>query len=171
MLRSLALGYGRLIEGLALLGAFGLGAMALWITYDVAARYLLAAPTIWAGDLAEYVLFVATFLGGPWLVRRNGHIAVDLAVEKLPPRTRKALQRAVLAIAAVACAVFAWFALAKTLHFHATGRLSPKSWEIPLWLPYSAMPAGAALMAIECLRHALIGGAPGDARAAESALS
>ncbi len=172
-LRRIAVAYARLIEGLALLGALSLGAMALWITYDVAARYLMAAPTIWAGDLAEYTLLVATFLGGPWLVRRNGHIAVELVVEQLPPRGRGVLRRIVFVIAAVACAAFAWLALVKTLQFHATERLAPKSWEIPLWLPYAAMPVGATLMAIECFRQAWIGGAIGDARdpAATSTLS
>lgn len=142
------------IDGLALIAAVALGAMSLWISYDVVARYLFGAPTVWAGDLAEYTLLVATFFGGPWLVRRNGHVAVEVAVERLPPRARAALRRAVFALAAIACALFGWFALLKTLQFYELGRVAPKSWEIPLWLPYASMPLGAALMAAECLRQA-----------------
>lgn len=143
-----------LIEGLALIAAVSLGAMGLWISYDVVARYLFAAPTVWAGDLAEYTLLVATFFGGPWLVRHNGHITVEVAIERLPRRTRATLRCIVFALAAIACALFAWFALTKTVQFYDLGRVAPKSWEIPLWLPYASMPLGAALMAVECFRQA-----------------
>lgn len=151
------------IEGLALVAAVALGAMSLWISYDVVARYVFAAPTIWAGDLAEYTLLAATFLGGPWLVRRNGHIAVEVAVERLPHSAQLALRRGVFAVAAIACAIFAWFAFAKTAQLLELGRVAPKSWEIPLWLPYAAMPLGAGLMAIECLRQVFAAPATGPA--------
>jgi TRAP-type C4-dicarboxylate transport system permease small subunit len=144
-----------LVAACAGISAIALGLMALWVTYDVVARYLLQAPTDWAGDLAEYALLWATFLGSPWLVRRNGHIMVELMVDRLSPSARDRVLRASWIIAALACGIFAYQAGLKTLFFYETGRVVSKSWEIPLFVPYLAMPIGMALMTIECLRMAV----------------
>lgn len=146
--------YDRFVFGCAWLSAIALGLSALWVTWDVIARYLLQAPTDWAGDLAEYALLWATFLGSPWLVRRNGHIMVEIVVDTLSPRARERALTASWIVAAAACAIFAWQAGLKTLFFFETGRMVAKSWEIPLFVPYLAMPVGAFLMTIECLRMA-----------------
>ena len=155
LLRRLVAGYDGMVAGLAMLGGVALGLMALWITYDVVARYILRAPTEWAGDLAEYTLLWITFLGSPWLIRRNGHIMVELVVDRLPPGLRDGLLRASWCAAAIAAGIFAYQSGLKTLAFHEAGRMVSKSWEIPLFAPYLAMPLGAALMAIECLRMAI----------------
>jgi TRAP-type C4-dicarboxylate transport system permease small subunit len=154
LVRRAVAGYDGMIAGLAVLGGVALGLMALWITYDVVARYIFRAPTEWAGDLAEYTLLWTTFLGSPWLIRRNGHIMVELVVDRLPHRLRDGVLRVGWCAAAVAAGIFAYQSGIKTLAFYDAGRMVSRSWEVPLFAPYLAMPLGAALMAIECLRMA-----------------
>ena len=45
----------------------------------------------WAIDVAEYGLYLMTFLGAPWVLRQGGHIAIDLLVEQLSPATQMRL--------------------------------------------------------------------------------
>ncbi|MCQ9329589.1 TRAP transporter small permease subunit [Pelistega suis] len=52
--------------------------------YEVFARYLFSAPTIWAFDIA-YMSNAAIFLlGNAWVLHQNGHIAIQLIYEKMP---------------------------------------------------------------------------------------
>ncbi|MEZ5741689.1 MAG: TRAP transporter small permease subunit [Burkholderiaceae bacterium] len=44
---------------------------------------VLAALTL---DAAEFMLFLITFLGTPWVLREQGHIAIEIVVEKVGPR-------------------------------------------------------------------------------------
>ena len=52
----------RMIDALAYFAALLIGAMALYVSYDVVARYFFNAPTSWSNDLTEYSLVWATFL-------------------------------------------------------------------------------------------------------------
>ena len=44
--------YDRVIDALAIAAAAGLAAMALYVSYEVAARYFFGMPTNWTNDLA-----------------------------------------------------------------------------------------------------------------------
>ena len=56
------------------------------LTYEVIARYLFNAPTIWAYDVT-YMLYGTHFmLGATYCLYKKGHIRTDLFYEKLSPR-------------------------------------------------------------------------------------
>ena len=74
--------YRRLIAALAFGGALLMGGMALWITYEVLMRYFLERPTFWAVDLSEYAMLWAAFLAAPWVLRCEGHVRVEVFVER-----------------------------------------------------------------------------------------
>jgi len=57
-------------------------------TYEVIARYLFNAPTIWAYDLS-YMLYGAHFmLGAGYTLLKGGHIRTDILYQKWSPRTQ-----------------------------------------------------------------------------------
>jgi TRAP-type mannitol/chloroaromatic compound transport system permease small subunit len=58
------------------------------LTYEVLARYLFNAPTIWAYDLA-YMLYGAHFmLGAGYTLLKGGHIRTDIFYQSWSPRTQ-----------------------------------------------------------------------------------
>ena len=63
--------------------------MMLTITYDVLARFRLAAPTDWAYPLNSAGVLVATVLAVPHLWATGRHIAMDLVHRALPPAVRR----------------------------------------------------------------------------------
>jgi TRAP-type C4-dicarboxylate transport system permease small subunit len=154
-MRRLAAIYDRLLDALAFVSALALGAMAVWVTYEVIARKLFRAPTIWAVDLSEYTLVWTTFLAAPWVLRRGGHVTIDLVVNALPDAARRRLDAAMAAVGALVCAVYCWNTAASVIEYYQRELIIRHLWEVPQYIPYIAIPVGTALLTIEFIRRAL----------------
>ncbi len=146
--------YDGFIDGLAYLAGLTLLAMSVWVTYEVFMRYVFLAPTIWSVDLAEYALVYVTFLAGPWLLKHDGHVRIELLVDVLSPARQRTLGIAVSIVGAVVCMVFAWQTWITVADFYSRGITMNKVWQVPHWLPYAAMPVGMFFMGTEFLRRA-----------------
>jgi TRAP-type C4-dicarboxylate transport system permease small subunit len=58
---------------------------------QVVFRYAVAAPLPWSEELARYCFVWIVFLGGAVGLSRGIHLGVDLLVNTLPPRLRRAM--------------------------------------------------------------------------------
>ena len=74
----------------------GVGRIAAWLiipmvaslVYEVTARYLFDAPTIWAYDMT-YMLYGTFFmLGSAWTLQRGGHIRTDTFYAEWSPQRK-----------------------------------------------------------------------------------
>lgn len=54
--------------------------------YEVVARYVFNAPTIWACELSSMLFGVFVLLGGAHALRRNGHVNMDIIYSRLTLR-------------------------------------------------------------------------------------
>jgi len=64
------------------------------VVYEVAARYLFSAPTIWSFDLT-YMLYGAIFmLGAAYALHKGAHIRTDFFFERWSVRTRGVIDSA-----------------------------------------------------------------------------
>lgn len=151
---KLATLYDRLIAALAFLGALLMGGMALWITYEVLMRYFLQRPTFWAVDLSEYAMLWAAFLAAPWVLRREGHVRVEVFVEKLSPGRQRGLGILTSALGAIVCAIMAWQSAATVWDFYVRGTTVAREWQVPQFVVYLVIPFGSALLTVEFVRRA-----------------
>lgn len=63
----------------------------LGVTYEVGARYLFNAPTIWAYELS-FMLYAGIFmLGAAYTLRLGAHVRTDFLYNALSERTRAAI--------------------------------------------------------------------------------
>ncbi|HSF06914.1 MAG TPA: TRAP transporter small permease subunit [Methylomirabilota bacterium] len=70
------------------LGAWLIVPMTLAVSYEVAARYLFNAPTVWAYD-TTYMFYGAQFmLAAAYTLLKDGHVRTDVFYERWSPRTR-----------------------------------------------------------------------------------
>lgn len=152
-MRKISAIYEWVIAGFAALaGVLSVG-MALWVTYDVMARYLLRQPTIWAVDLSEYALVWITFLAAPWVLKQRGHVRIEIFVDRLPFHLRWPLDVFTSAIGAVGCAILAWQGAVTTWDSYTRGLTMAKAWEVPQFLLYLIIPIGSLLLAVEFARY------------------
>ncbi|WP_245898113.1 TRAP transporter small permease subunit [Phreatobacter cathodiphilus] len=71
--------------------AWSIVVLTLAICYEVFARYILQAPTMWAFDVSYMLYGVLFMLAGPYALARNGHVRGDFLYREWPPRTQAKL--------------------------------------------------------------------------------
>jgi TRAP-type transport system small permease protein len=129
-----------LIDALAVLSAGLLCALVVLIGVDVAARYLRLFTLTWGLEATEYMLYAITFLGAPWVLREEGHIAIELVVERLSPAPRRLVQRIADLLGASVCVLLFYFACRVTWRSYASGTMVQKSFVFPEWWVYAGIP-------------------------------
>ncbi|MGE0798626.1 MAG: TRAP transporter small permease [Lautropia sp.] len=90
------------------------------------------------------------------LLRRDGHIAVDMMQHALSGRSLTLLRIVVMALSLAGVAVMAYYGARTTAFFARLGQLSTTEIEFPLWYLYLSYPIGLLLAANFCL-ESLIG--------------
>lgn len=139
-------------------------ALALMVTADVALRNLGLYNMPWLIEVAEYGLYVATFVAAPWILRLGGHVRVDVLVAALPDAWTRLIEVAVDALGLAISLVLFWYGTAAAADAHAIGSIIIKELVLPEWWLLSVIPVSTALLAIEFGRRlAAFGGLDADA--------
>lgn len=81
--------------------------MVVVICADIFVRNLGLGNVPWAPEIAEYTLYLSTFLAAPWLLRTGGHVRMDMVLKALPPSIGWALELLTDVIGMAACAALA----------------------------------------------------------------
>jgi len=76
----------RLTGGVGVVAAFVVAPLILATVYEVFARYLFNAPTIWAYEIAYMAMGTNFLLGAALTLRERGHIRIDLLYAAMSPR-------------------------------------------------------------------------------------
>jgi TRAP-type C4-dicarboxylate transport system permease small subunit len=141
----------------AVLSSMALGAAALVLTWEVVGRYFLGIPSDWQDELSTFLLIGATFVSAGWTQARRGHVAIDALAHVLPPTVNRVRRVLVDACTAVFCGFFTgkcWQLLGEAI---SDGQISGSAWGAPLWIPYSCMTAGMALLTVQTIVQVLGG--------------
>jgi TRAP-type C4-dicarboxylate transport system permease small subunit len=115
----------------------------------VMVRYVLNQNTIWQTDFVTWSLVAATFIGSPYLLLTRGHVNVDVLPIYLAPRARYWLALASIVMALSFCALMTVLTARFWLESWEQRWVSDTMWRARLWIPYSAMPIGLALLTLQ----------------------
>lgn len=149
-------------------GSAALAVLPLIVIYDVAARYLFNAPTIWATEISIYLLQVMVFLPMGLLISEDGHVRSTLLTDRLSLRARSALDRVSLLLIAGFAGCVAWLGGIYTLHAWRFGQVSATLLAVPLWIPNALILLGGVLLFVGAV-GTLVAGPAGRADAASRA--
>jgi C4-dicarboxylate transporter, DctQ subunit len=146
----------RLYNGLVNLMAFIAAATLVWlmvaIVWSVTMRNLGLQPHAWLFTSTEYGILYMTMLGAPWLVRRRGHVHIELVTAALPDWLRQIVSRAVALGCVLICAYLAWRGLLLVLTNIERMDFDVRAYFFPRWMLTVAFPLSFGLMAIEFAR-------------------
>jgi TRAP-type C4-dicarboxylate transport system permease small subunit len=124
------------------------------VTYEVLMRNFLRSPTSWAVDLSEYAMLWAAFLAAPWVLRREGHVRVEVLVERAGPARQRALGVFTSVLGALGCAIMAWQGAEAVWDFYVRETTMAREWQVPQFAVYLVIPIGSALLTVEFVRRA-----------------
>ena len=138
---------GRLSGAFAGVAGTLLGVLALLICLDIASRQTGWFAMPWSLDVAEYLLYLITFLAAPWVLVSGGHITVDLVAASLAPPARRRADRSANAIGAGASFLLFWFACRVWWRSFSDGTLVYETFVFPEWWLFAAAPPVFLLLA------------------------
>lgn len=128
-------------------------AMVAALTYEVVARYVFNAPTIWAYDMTYMFYGTLFMMGAAYTLRHGAFIRVDVFYRQFPPRSRAIVEACmylvfffppliVLLVKGIDYVQFSWHIKEATL-------MSP--WRAPLYPFKTVLPVGIGLVLLQGL--------------------
>ena len=143
----------RIIDLLAVLASFLVIGNVLLLCYEVCMRYLFTAPPAWAWEVAECMLCPIAFLGAAWLLRKNGHVSVDIIYSQLDPRLQSLLSMFTSAAGTIICFILTWSGIEITIDHFESHITVPGYLDIPKAAILLFIPIGCFMLSLQFLRH------------------
>ena len=126
--------------------------LAVFITCQmIFVRFVLNQSTAWQTETVIYLMIAATLIGLSFVQKVRGHVNVDLIPLLLPLKARFYLAAFTLLLSALIIAVMTWYGFE---YWHIALK---KNWvsdtvtEVPLWIPYLALPVGLGLFFLQLM--------------------
>jgi len=149
-LRHFASSIGRLDGALIWIAGIAAFLMMAQVCVDVFVRFVLGRQIEATIEIVSaYYMVALVFLPLAYVERSGGHIAADVVVQLLSPRTRLVLRRLVDAVVLIAMSVLCYCTLVEAVSRTIEGELW-RSGEtfLPIWLSRWLLPIGSGAMVL-----------------------
>jgi C4-dicarboxylate transporter DctQ subunit len=121
----------RVIDFMAFLAGLLLVGAVLIVSLEICMRYFFRRPQVWTVEVCEYILFALAFLGAPWLLKKGGHVSVDIVIERLNTQARRYLNLVSCGIGIFISALITWFSILTAWDSYESGVVVTKTLTIP----------------------------------------
>ncbi len=147
----------RLTEGVGFLAALVVVPLVLATCYEVFARYVFGAPTIWAFELGYTLMGVHFLLGGALTLKRQGHVRIDLIYGQLSARKKAAIDLVLyLVLVLPALLLVSYWLMDYAASAYAAGETSGQSaWNPPIWPFRAVIAASFVLLSLQVMAECL----------------
>ena len=121
---------------------------------EVICRYFLRQPIIWVVEVTEYIMVHITFVGSAWLLKKEGHVVVDVVTSRLNPKAKTLLLIITSMICFIVFLILTWWGAVATWGAYREHLYIPKQLEMPKFLVMLVIPFGSLMLAGQFLRRA-----------------
>lgn len=136
-------------EAGGIVGAVCMLLVTVIIVFEVIMRYLFNSPTTWVGEMSIYLSMGIGFMALAYALKSDGHFPITVLIDRLTPKMRSRLK---------VFTDFAGFLYSTTFIFkgyemakfaYEIEDVSSGMMEVPLWIPWSLVPIGGLLLALQ----------------------
>lgn len=121
------------------------------LSYEVIARYVFSAPTIWAAEISQLLLIWGVFLALARCFHFRQHISIDIVYGELGSKGRKLADVAATLVIAAISIVIVYYGFDIAYDSLIKGRSTGTMLNIPNWWSEMSVPVGFALLALQAL--------------------
>ena len=125
----------------------------LSVCMEVILRSFFNRPQIWVTEVTECLLLYITFLGTAWLLREEGHVRVDVILNRLKPKTTAFLGIISSIIGVLVSITLTIYGFNVTWDYFQRGIYTPTALEIPVYLILLIIPIGSLMLFIQFIRR------------------
>lgn len=141
------------IRYLCYLAAAILVVMSISISLDVILRYTINNPLKWVFEGTEYAMLFITFLAVTFVLQKDEHVRLDLAINALGPRLRTGINAITSLVMAAVSLVLTWSSAKYTIYLFQNDVTLIKYYTIPKFVIYFIIPVGFFLLFIQSLKR------------------
>ena len=141
--------FDRIIDLMAFLAGVMLVGAVLIVCFEIWMRYLVRKPQVWTVEVCEYILFAIAFLGAPWLLKKGGHVSIDIIVAQMAPKTQIYLGLFSKAMGILISVIICGFSMATSWDAYISGVVVIKTLSIPKYYFLMLIALGYFLLLIE----------------------
>jgi len=146
--------YNGIVNTLAVLGAVIVFLMMLSVSIGVAMRFFFNRSPVWLIEICGYGMVFMTFLVAAWVLREEGHVKIDILLDRLNHKHRTVFECVMSFVGAVVCLVIAGLGVIVTLDHLQRGVRTSTDLSIP-WAPLLVViPLGAFALFLQFLAKA-----------------
>jgi TRAP-type C4-dicarboxylate transport system permease small subunit len=145
--------FDRIIDYMAFVAGLLLVAGVLIVVFEILMRYFVQKPQVWTVEVCEYILFSLAFLGAPWLLKKGGHVSVDLVIEYLGPKRQGLLRLFSVATGVIVSAIICWFSIVTCWDCYKSGVAVTKTMTIPKHYFLVLISLGYFFLLVEFVRQ------------------
>ena len=141
----------RLSDLAGMIAAFLIGIAIIIVCQMVFIRYVLVGSTAWQTEVVTFSLVAATLLGSAYVLKERGHVSVGLVMVYAPPKARQIMQMIGDFLVFSFAAIMFWKGAQVTWEAYEGSWTTESIYEFPMWIPYSSMPIGFGLLALQSI--------------------
>jgi TRAP-type C4-dicarboxylate transport system permease small subunit len=146
--------YHRCINSGAALAGVLIVFIMLITTAEVLMRKFLLMPIKGVVELTEYLMIWITFLGAAWVLKKEGHVKIDVLLSRLKPRGQAFLNVVSTSIMAAICLFLTIFGGIVTYDSVIRGAARVYQYTVPLWILLIIIPISGFLLFIQSVKRA-----------------
>jgi C4-dicarboxylate transporter, DctQ subunit len=120
-------------------------AATLLLFANVVLRYLFNTGLTWALEAVQYLFAWVVLIGSAHGVKMGTHLGIDILIEKLPVKLRKAVVLFAVCLCLVFVAIVDYQSIVYIIKIYQWGDIT-EDLQIPQWIPYLSIPVGLTLM-------------------------
>ncbi|MBW2063521.1 MAG: TRAP transporter small permease [Deltaproteobacteria bacterium] len=128
----------------------------LSVCLEVVLRYFFNHPLVWVTEVTECLLLYVTFLGAAWLLREEGHVKVDIIVNRLKPNKVAFFGILTSMIGGFVSITLTVLGFKLTWHYFQRGMYTPTAMEIPVSIIIVIIPIGSLMLFVQFMRRTVI---------------
>jgi len=131
------------------LSAIALVVASVALTVGVVAGHLLGRALEWQDEVEIFLVAGAVFISAAAVQARRGHVGIEIFSSFLPPGWLNARNLLIDAFSLLFIGFMAWKSGTLLHEAWVEEQVSQSTWAPPLWIPYSLMTFGMALLALQ----------------------
>ncbi len=118
----------------------------IFLTFEVASRYIFNAPTIWVEEVSQLLLIAGVYLAVARTLHRQQNIRIDALYGQLPARFKKLADTFALSVVIIFSLVVIWYGGWIALDSFTSGRSTGSMLNIPNWWSEAIVPFGFVMV-------------------------
>ena len=142
------------LDGTGYASGILLALIMLLVTVSVAMRYTFSLPIEGAEEISGYMILYSTFLGAAWVLKRGGHVSLEVFMDLLRPKRKVLLNCITSFISFLVLLLLFERSLMAAMDYYQRGTVLFYSvLRMRIHLLYWPIVFGSFLLCIECLRQ------------------